>query len=71
MPDETNDDVVPIDAEVRKVLEEFAKDPVAMASEIVRLRFEIADERRPPPEIVLPPTRRPPDGPPPIRFGGG
>ena len=74
MSDETPDDVVPIDGDVRSVLEEFSRDPIAMAAEILRLGNELADVRlesdRPPPEIVLRQPQTPPDAPPPARFAG-
>jgi hypothetical protein len=71
---ETPDGVVPIDRDVRSVLDEFSRDPIAMAAEIVRLRAELAeaqlDADRPPSEIILRQPLRPPDAPPPTRFGG-
>jgi hypothetical protein len=74
MSEETPDDVVPIDREVRAVLEEFSRDPIVMAAEILRLRNELADVRleadRPPAEIVLRQPQRPLDAPPPSRFAG-
>jgi hypothetical protein len=72
MPDEITDDVVPVDRDIRSVLEEFSRDPIAMATEIVRLRAELADgslgTNRPPPEIILRQPQKPPDAPPPMRF---
>ena len=74
MSEEPPDDVVPIDRDVRSVLEEFSRDPIAMAAEILRLRNELADVRleadRPQAEIVLRQPQRPPDAPPPARFAG-
>jgi hypothetical protein len=56
------------------LLEEFSRDPIAMAAEIVRLRTEIDETRlnanRRPAEIILKQPERPPDAPPPARFGG-
>jgi hypothetical protein len=73
MPDETPNDVVPLNGDIRSVLEEFSRDPIAMAAEIVRLRNELADVRleadRPPAEIILRQPEPPPDAPSPARFG--
>lgn len=72
MADETTDDVIPIDADVRAVMEEFARDAIAMATEIVHLRAELAQARldvdRPRSEIILRQPQTPPDSPPPARF---
>jgi hypothetical protein len=72
MADDTSDDVVPIDRDARSILEEFSRDPIAMAAEIARLRAELADLRldaeRPPVEIIVRQPERPPDAPPPARF---
>ncbi len=72
MADETADDVIPIDPDVRSVMEEFSADPVAMATEIVQLRAELAQARLDADgarsEIILRQPQRPPDSPPPTRF---
>jgi hypothetical protein len=72
MADETTDEVIPIDPDVRSVLDEFSRDPVAMASEIVQLRAELAQARLdadpPRSDIILQQPQRPPDSPSPIRF---
>lgn len=74
MANETPDDVIPIDRDVRSVLEEFSRDPIAMAVEIVRLRTDVDEARldaeRPPAEIILGQPQRPPDAPPAVRFRG-
>ena len=69
MPDNTGGDVVPIDPDVRSVLEEFSRDPIAMAAEIVQLRSELSADR-PSAEIVLRQPPRPPDALPPTPFAG-
>ncbi len=72
MADETTDDVIHIDPDVRSVLDEFSRDPIAMATEIVQLRAELAQARldadRPRSEIILRQPQRPPGSPPPIQF---
>ncbi len=72
MADDTTDDVIPIDPDVRSVMDEFSADPIAMATEIVQLRAELDQARldadRPPSEIILRQPQRPPDSPPPIHF---
>lgn len=72
MADETTDDVIHIDPDVRSVLDEFSRDPMAMATEIVHLRAELTQARLDVngarSEIVLRQPQRPPDSPPPTRF---
>jgi len=70
MTDDELSGVVPIDAEVREVLREFSEAPIALASEIVRLRIELDSLRggRPHPEIVIQPPEPPRDAPPPARL---
>lgn len=72
MADETTDDVTPIDPDVRSVMDEFSQDPIAMATEIVQLRAELAQARlaadSPHSEIILRQPQRPPDSSPPTRF---
>ena len=62
--------VAPIDPEVREVLRELSESPIALASEIVNLRAELAAIRRerPHPEVILPPPQAPRDTPPPTRL---
>lgn len=71
MTDEEAGSVVPIDPEVRDVLAEFDGSPIALASEIVRLRTELEAARwaRPHVGIDLPTPEPPGHGPPPTRFG--
>jgi hypothetical protein len=72
MTDDEPSEVVPIDPEIRMVLREFSEAPIALASEIVRLRTELDSLRgqRPHTEIILRPQQPPPDAPPPARLGG-
>jgi hypothetical protein len=72
MADDEPSGVVPIDADIREVLREFSEEPMALASEIVRLRTELEAVRgeRPQVEIVLRPPQPPPDAPPPARLEG-
>jgi len=68
--DDESSGVVPIDAEIREVLREFSGAPIALASEIVRLRTELEAVRgeRPRVEITFQPLEPPSDAPPPARF---
>lgn len=72
MADETTDDVIPIHPDVRSVLDEFSRDPIAMATEIVQLRAELAQARLDADgarhEIILRQPQSPPGLPPPTRF---
>jgi hypothetical protein len=70
MTDDEQGGVVPIDAEIREVLREFSEAPIALASEIVRLRAELDSVRREQPhvEITVRPPEPPSDGPPPARL---
>ena len=56
----TEDNVIPIDPEVRLVLEEFNSDPAALAAEIVGLRAALAGRPLPAAGIVIPTPPRPP-----------
>jgi hypothetical protein len=70
MSDDKPSGVVPIDPEIREVLREFSGAPIALATEIVRLRIELDAlvGERPHPEIILQ-TPPPPNGaPPPTRL---
>lgn len=73
MADEKPNNMIPIDPEVREVLEEFSGNSVALAAEIVTLRAELdaarLDTDRPRSEIILQPPQAPPDAPPPARLG--
>jgi len=71
MTDDESSRVVPIDAEIREVLREFSEAPIALASEIVRLRTELDLLRgdRPCVEITFQPPEPPSDAPPPARLG--
>jgi hypothetical protein len=69
MPADEQSDIVPIDPAVREVLEEFSRDPIALANEIVTLRREL--HQRPasaPPTTVIQQPPPPPGAPPPIRY---
>jgi hypothetical protein len=70
--DDEQSDVIPIDAEIRQVLREFSDAPIALASEIVKLRAELEAQRtdRRQAEIVLQTPEAPPDAPPPTRLEG-
>jgi hypothetical protein len=70
MTDDEPSGVVPIDAEIREVLREFSEAPIALASEIVRLRTELESVRgeRPHVEIDMQPLEPPRDAPPPARL---
>jgi hypothetical protein len=70
MTDNELSGVLPIDAEVRAVLREFSEAPIALATEIVRLRTELDSVRgeRPHVEITIRPPEPPSDGPPPARL---
>ncbi len=70
MTDDEPSGIVPIDAEIRDVLREFSEAPLALASEIVRLRAELEWIRgeRPRVEINVQ-SLEPPSAPPPARFG--
>jgi hypothetical protein len=72
MTDDEPGGVVPIDAEIREVLREFSEEPMALASEIVRLRTELEALRgeRPQVEIILRLPQPPPDAPLPARLEG-
>jgi hypothetical protein len=72
MADEDEHEVVSIDPEVREVLREFSDVPIALASEIVRLRAELDSARweRPRTEITGSPQQPPPDAPAPARLRG-
>ena len=70
MTDDEVSGVVPIDPEIREVLREFSEAPIALASEIVRLRTELDSVRgeRPHVEITVQPPEPPSDGPAPARL---
>jgi hypothetical protein len=70
MNDGESSGVVPIDAEVREVLREFSEAPIALASEIVRLRIELDSLRgeRPHSEITIQPLEPPSGSPPPAHL---
>lgn len=70
MNDDEASGVVPIDPEIREVLREFSEAPIALASEIVRLRSELNSVRgeRPHVGIDIQPLEPPGDAPPPARL---
>lgn len=66
-------EAVPIDPAIRAVLEEFSRDPLGLASEVVRLRLELGTalweaDRAQAQRIERPPPVPPPDAPPPVRL---
>lgn len=71
--DRESAETVPIDPAIRAVLEEFSREPLALASEVVRLRLELGAalweaDRANVQRIAPPPPVPPPDAAPPVRL---
>lgn len=71
MAEDERDNVTPIDPDVRRVLDEFSGDVLALAAEVVHSRSQLrtASPGEGPREVILPTRPSPGDPPPPTRLG--